>query len=121
MHMVKFKSILSTIRPMATIDIVCKTRTEPVKVKNKQVKITPKYLINVDFKGNKFIHKIYEDKDIWTEQIFNNLKSDISQQFHLRAAVFNLYGDGEVPVEDIDDIIEAFDELDSDDSDDNDD
>eukprot|EP01084_Bolivina_argentea_P158679 276397_1 len=93
----KFKSILATIPPTAIVDVVWKTDRKPVKIR--QVKNMSKYLINVHFKDNKFIYKIYEDKDSWGEQIFNDLKSAISQQFNLRVTSFNLYGDEEVSVE----------------------
>eukprot|EP01084_Bolivina_argentea_P007656 14393_1 len=85
------------------------------QVKTTQVEIIPKYSINVDFEGKTFIHKIYKDKNSWNEQIFNDLKSAISQQFDLHITSFNLYGDEEVSIENIDDIIEAFDELDRED------
>eukprot|EP01084_Bolivina_argentea_P061203 111856_1 len=112
-----FQSILSTIPPPAVVNIVWKTRKEAVK--STQVKSIPKYLINVHFEGKKFIHKIYKDKSSWDEQIFNDLKSVVSQQFNLR--VFNLYQDGDISIDDIDDFTDAFDEFDSDGSDDSDD
>eukprot|EP01084_Bolivina_argentea_P112815 201164_1 len=80
----------------------------------------PKYLINADFEGTKFIHKIYKDIDDWDEQIVDDLKSAISQQFDLNITSFNLY-DEDISIEDIDDIISAFEELESNDSDDDDD
>eukprot|EP01084_Bolivina_argentea_P061202 111855_1 len=100
----KFKSILSNISQTPTIDIVWKTSREKPVVNNTEVKIMPKYLINVDFEGTKFIHKIYKDIDDWDEQIVDDLKSAISQKFDLNITSFNLF-DEAIAIDDIDDII----------------
>eukprot|EP01084_Bolivina_argentea_P268244 455552_1 len=66
-----FKKILSSIPPIAVIEIVATKSTTDI------------YIITIYYKQQKFNCKLFGDKDKWDEETFNELKQAVRKEFDL--------------------------------------
>eukprot|EP01083_Nonionella_stella_P120541 361264_1 len=98
----QFSSVLSTLPPPLVVYVI----TTPSSIATE----ADGCVIVVHLDKQRFEYKLPQDKDNWSDDMYDQLLSTINSKFKLYSSSFSLKGDGGVNIDEIEDIQDQFDD-----------